>query len=281
MKKVFSAFLILVILLNVLVCFSSCSQETALEKLIYLKENALSTSEYNAKLEQFTYGKDEIEWKEKHNEEIKNKAIELGLSLNDGENATTPLCKEDIAEFVNLYSTKELFVLLGKLTRYITKLNESVVVWAVESHPNEFTHVMSLQENAEGYYSVHTNAEPIAREEPVHGNPDLSDRYTVKHYGDFAIEEGEYYEYYEGRYEWEHGVFYDEKGYHYINHSQVLYYKGNSLGVLSRTSSKYPQRNTNILTTDLYVFIAEEENLSYFVYKDETGAWVYDLATFK
>ena len=74
MKKILSFFFALAIILSCVVSFSSCSSKNALDKLIFLQENALSSSEYNAKIEQFTTYDERYQWETKHNKEIK-KAI--------------------------------------------------------------------------------------------------------------------------------------------------------------------------------------------------------------
>ena len=100
----------------------------------------------------------------------------------------------------------------------------------------------------------------------------------MKYYGDFAIEEVKRYEYYEGKYGWKNGVFYDERGYYYECYHKTLYYKGMSAFVLYTNNTKYPSWNMDLLTNDLYVLILEEVKTTYYVYKDENDSWVYSIS---
>ena len=270
MKKIFSLFLAVITVLSCVISFSSCSSEKALDKLIFLQENALTSSEYSEKSESFTYVWDELDWQEKHNKDIENAIIDIGLSAKDRKEAKYTLSKEDIFEFINMYSIDALFDLFSKMDRYVDELDKTPLMWCVEACPDKFINILELEENIDGYYKDNPDAYPTSREEPLKDNENYVEKYKVKYYGDFAIAEEETYRYSKGQLGWKNGVFIDESESYYVCYYTSVYYKGEDKGSIYYRCPKYKDEGS-MMNFDIYAYVREDTGELYFLFTDDEG----------
>jgi hypothetical protein len=101
----------------------------------------------------------------------------------------------------------------------------------------EINGINSSMAGQSGYYTENPDAEPHAFEEPHSGSfydrdgtngrwETKTDTGTVTYYGDYAILSVVRYQYYQGRYGWQNGIFYDELPSWKTIQFAKLYYKG-------------------------------------------------------
>ena len=110
---------------------------------------------------------------------------------------------------------------------------EYILEAVYNANPEKFTKFVKNEEISKGYYIDNPTAKPgVTREEPYDEAPSKMNKYTVTHYGDFAIEEAVTWYYSKGRLEWENGVFYDEKAGYSTETKGTLYYKGEYVTLL-------------------------------------------------
>ena len=270
MKKILSLFLAIITIMSSAAYFSSCSSKDSLNKLIFLQENALTSSEYDAKKEQFAHYDEQYQWAVKHNTEIKKAIIDIGLSVKEPKKKNHSLSKEDVYEFINMYSVEELFDLFSKIDRYVDEVDLSPLMWCVESCPDKFINILELEENIDGYYKENPNAYPISREEPLSDNENYVEKYAVKYYGDFAIAEEERYRYSKGYLGWKNGVFIDEPDGYYVCYYTSVYYKGENKGDIYYRCPKYKEE-ASMMNFNIYAYVREDTGELYFLFTDNEG----------
>lgn len=270
MKKILSLFFAIIIVLSCTISLSSCSSKKALNKLIFLHENTLTSAEYDAKIEQFVTFGEQSQWETTHNKEIEKAIIDIGLSAKDSKKAKHSLSKEDVSEFINMYSIEALFDLFSKIGRYVDEVNRTPLMWCVEVCPDKFTNILELEENIDGYYKENPNANPISREEPLSDNENYVEKYSVKYYGDFAIAEEERYRYSKGYLGWKNGVFIDEPESYYVCYYTSVYYKGEDKGYIYYRCPKYNEK-ADMLNLDIYAYVREDTGELYFLFTDING----------
>ena len=105
--------------------------------------------------------------------------------------------------------------------------------------------------NTDGYYSQRQNKEAIKAEYD-------GDNEEITYYGDFALTHISETGWYEGRYEWSNGIFYDEPGHRTEDYIFRLYYLGELIYSFANSAddiSELYESNIFVIRCDAYDFV--------------------------
>ena len=294
-SRVISLLLLAAIVFNCLL-ITSCSlfEKTPYQNLVQLRELLMNEEEFSKKMNSFGSSTKRDVWVTEYAKKIDDLLCKLGIGFRDSifdddivakANAKLKLTKSDIQRYIEEYSVADLMELAMDLRIvvgneldeyktynkkiYMPTIYNIFVVWCMELRPDEFIDLRELKENStSGFYGEHKDALPIAREESFEGTQYM-DVYTVKYYGDFAVEHSVQYNYSDGSLGWEDGEFVDNHGGLYTETFESLYYKGVHVSLIykkgQKSGSDFDDRSY------FYIYVPENKNYINYIVKSDRG----------